>query len=67
MADAPAHEHDEIDGCELDFAAAAVDEDHAELLALFPDGKKDEAKAAEWQVWADHWAAQNGDGSEVER
>ncbi len=58
---------DEIDGCELDFAEAAVDEDTAELLALFPDGVADEAKAAEWQIIADALAAQNGDGSEVDR
>jgi len=30
-------ENDEVDGCELDFAADPNDEDTGALLALFPD------------------------------
>ncbi len=29
---------DELDGCEIDFAAEADDEETAELRPLFPDG-----------------------------
>lgn len=38
---------EELDGCDLDFAAHADDEETAELRALFPDG--DPARASEWQ------------------
>lgn len=45
-------ERDDLDGCELDFAEAAVDDDTAELLPLFPlgtDTPELEAKADEWR------------------
>lgn len=40
-------ENDELDASGLDFVEAAVDDETAELLALFPDG--DPAKADEWK------------------
>lgn len=45
-------DHDDLDGCELDFAEDAVDDDTAALLPLFPQGADTpdlEAKAAEWR------------------
>lgn len=42
-------EDDELDGCDLDFAEAAVSDEEAEYLPLFPDGVPDEDKAREWQ------------------
>lgn len=39
---------DNLDGCELDFAAEATDQETTELLALFPDG--DPSKEAEWRA-----------------
>lgn len=44
---------DELDGCDIDFAAEAVDDETAELLPLFPQGTDTpdlEAKAAEWEA-----------------
>lgn len=44
-------DRDYLDGCELDFAEDAVDDDTAALLPLFPQGEDTpnlEAKAAEW-------------------
>lgn len=38
-------DNDELDGCELDFAAAAVDEDTTAFLPLFPDS----VASAEWE------------------
>lgn len=49
-------EDDELDGCDIDFAEHADDEETAELRPLFPDG--DPAKAEEWrQVLAAHPSA----------
>lgn len=52
----PGTDHDdEIDGCELDFAEHAVDDETAELLPLFPHGTDTpdlEAKAAAWRELA---------------
>lgn len=44
----PAEDDDELDGCELNFAEDAVDDETAELLPLFPDGVADEEKARQW-------------------
>ena len=38
---------DDLDGCDIDFAEHADDDETAALRPLFPDG--DEAKAGEWQ------------------
>lgn len=46
-----AHDHEDddlLDGCELDFAAAAVDDETGELLALFPDGVADPERERAW-------------------
>lgn len=42
-------EHDDLDGCEIDFTPHAVDDEAADLLALFPDGVANPAKAEEWR------------------
>lgn len=42
-------EDDEIDGCELDFAEDAVDDETVDLLPLFPDGVADDRRAEEWR------------------
>ena len=45
-------EPDDLDGCAIDFAAEAVDDDTAALLPLFPQGQNTPdlaAKAAEWR------------------
>lgn len=39
---------DTLDGCDIDFAEFAVDDEVAEYLPLFPDAVADEAKASEW-------------------
>lgn len=46
----PNEDDDQLDGCELDFAADAVDDNTAALLPLFPTGEADEARAAEWRA-----------------
>lgn len=43
---------DFLDGCDLDFTEDTVDDEEAELLALFPDGQADEAKAEAWRELA---------------
>jgi hypothetical protein len=48
----PDVDDDELDGCELDFTEDPNDDETAELLALFPDGVADPAKAAEWEALA---------------
>lgn len=43
---------DELDGCELDFAEHAVDDETVGLLPLFPQGENTpdlEARAEEWR------------------
>lgn len=43
---------DQLDGCEVDFAAHAVDDDTAAMLPLFPYGADTpdlDARAAEWR------------------
>jgi hypothetical protein len=47
MSDTHEHDDDELDGCDVDLAALADDDETAELRALFPDG--DASSAAEWQ------------------
>lgn len=39
---------DLLDGCEIDFIAEAVDDDTAEMLPLFPEGKADTERVGEW-------------------
>ena len=53
---APDHEEhgdDELDGCAIDFREHANSEAVTEMLPLFPDGKKDSVKAAEWRALAE--------------
>lgn len=43
---------DDLDACDIDFAAEAVTDEEAELLPLFPQGADTpdlEARAAEWR------------------
>jgi hypothetical protein len=42
----PEQDDGELDGCDLDFAAEAEDEETAALRQLFPDGVADEDLAA---------------------
>jgi len=39
MANEHDDDRDDLDGCDLDFTEDAVDEETADLLALFPDGQ----------------------------
>ncbi len=48
---------DEIDGCEIDFTEHAVDDEVAELLALFPDSVADEDLARQYRELAEAEAA----------
>lgn len=43
---------DELDGCDLDFAEAAEDQETAVLRQLFPDGQPDEGLAADYRALA---------------
>lgn len=43
------HDVDDVDGCGLDFAADAVDDETASLLPLFPDSVPDDARAQGWR------------------
>lgn len=46
----PELDDDALDGCELDFTLDPSSDEEIELLALFPDGVADDAKAAEWRA-----------------
>lgn len=39
---------DDMDGCEIDYAAEALTEEEQDLFPLFPDGP-DPVKEAEWK------------------
>jgi hypothetical protein len=43
---------DDLDGCELDFADAAEDDDTAELRPLFPAGEDDAGLAESYKALA---------------
>lgn len=43
MSDPLLSDDDELDGCDLDFVAAADDDLTASLRALFPEGNEDHA------------------------
>lgn len=45
-------DNDELDGCELDFAEAAEDEETSSLRRLFPDGEPDQELAETYRALA---------------
>lgn len=45
-----ADDDDELDASGVDFAAEPTSDDELELMALFPDGVPDEARAEEWRA-----------------
>jgi hypothetical protein len=47
------HDDDHIDGCDIDFAQHAEDEETAALRVLFPDGVADEEAAAFYRALAE--------------
>ncbi|HVF75500.1 MAG TPA: hypothetical protein VM938_10665 [Acidimicrobiales bacterium] len=46
-------EEDQLDGCDIDFAAEAVNDETTEYLPLFPLEIPDVYRAAEWKALFD--------------